>query len=228
MPRSSALLCVTALVLAIGVGCSSPAPDPKIPAVSAPSPSRSPEPSPASPAAEVPTAAAPGKVPKDLRDLDWAHTAVPGDFCDVPGLITFTSGEALAQSRTYGKVHTEHRPAEVVYGNVLGDSRVEAALLVGCDNNGGTGSGRIVWAYLVFASEQDKLKVIGVLTPQQAPPSSGASEFEKVQLTAGRVTAFEKWHRDTDPSCCPSGRAVTTWTPRAGGTLEAGAPRITA
>ncbi|NBE53344.1 hypothetical protein [Streptomyces boluensis] len=228
MPRSTALCCVTALVLALGVGCSSPEPDGKVPR-SKDSSSGSATAASTEPATDaLPTAGAPGKVPEDLRDLDWARTSVPGDFCDVAGLITFKSGRAWAQSKTYGKIHAENVPDQVTYGNVLGDSRVEAAMQVGCDNGGEMGSGRLVWAYLVFSSEQGQLKVVGTLTPQQDPPGFAVSTFEKVELSPGRVTAYENWHReDSDALCCPTGKAVTTWTPGADGSLEAGKPRIT-
>ncbi|MEU9063486.1 hypothetical protein AB0D13_32640 [Streptomyces sp. NPDC048430] len=36
--------------------------------------------------------------PDDLRSLDWESTAIPGDFCQVPGLIHFRSGQAPVRS----------------------------------------------------------------------------------------------------------------------------------
>jgi hypothetical protein len=222
MQRSPAVLCTTALVLALGAGCSSPTPDPKVPRASQPSYTETPESSPASP-----TAAALGSAPENLRDLDWERTAVPGDYCGVPGLITFTSGEATAQSDTFGKVHAEHYPEDVVYGDVLGDSRVEAALRVGCDTGGQTASGRLAWAYLVFTSEERELRLVGTVTPQQYLGGQ-ASAFDGIELASGRVVAHERWYRRNDATCCPSGKAVTTWRPGDDGTLEAGAPRVTA
>ncbi|GGV56899.1 hypothetical protein GCM10010294_03040 [Streptomyces griseoloalbus] len=133
----------------------------------------------------------------------------------------------MARSGTWGTAHAEHRPEDVVYGNVLGDSRVEAALLVGCDTGGETAGGRLAWAYLVFTSEEHELRLVGTITPQQYL-GGHASAFDGIELDSGRVTAHESWHRKNDPTCCPSGKAVTTWTPGDDGTLEAGSPRITA
>ncbi len=48
----------------------------------------------------------------------------------------------------------------------------------------------------------------------------------KVELTRGRVVAYETWYRPSDATCCPSGTAVTVWTLQ-GGRLSPGAPRIT-
>src|SRR5690606_36394621 len=104
--------------------------DARVPAASPPSYTETSGPAP------TPTLAgdaALGSAPEDLRDMDWAHTAVPGDFCQVPEPIRFTSGEATVRSERWGTVHAEQRLDTVVYGGVLGDSRAEAALLVGCD-----------------------------------------------------------------------------------------------
>ncbi|MET8566921.1 hypothetical protein [Streptomyces sp. NPDC004783] len=223
MHRPGTLVPLTALVLALGGGCSSPAPDPKVPRASQPAYTQTSEP------ADSPTSA--GKVlneaPDDLRGLDWARTAVPGDFCHVPGLIRFRSGKAPVRSDEWGSVRAEHFPDDVVYGDVVGDSRVEAALRVGCDTGGDTASGRLVWAYLVFTSEDGKLGLLGTITPQQYAGGQ-ASSFESIDLARGRVTAHESWHRQADGVCCPSGKAVTVWRVGDDGTLEAGAPRVTA
>lgn len=217
------LLCMTALVLTLGVGCSSPEPDAKVPPASQPPYTETSDPPSSTPS---PAADALGGAPEDLRQMDWARTAVPGDYCHVPGLISFTSGEATVRSERWGTVHAEQYPDGVVYGDVVGDARVEAALLVGCDTGGQTGSGRLVWAYVVFTSEEQRLRLVGTVTPQKYE-GGNASSFEAIDLANGRVTARENWHRSGDPSCCPSGAAVTVWEVGDDGTLKAGAPRVT-
>lgn len=222
MHHSRTSLCMTALVLAFGVGCSSPEPDAKVPPASRPPYTETSEPPPAPSPADDPL----GGAPEDLRQLDWARTAVPGGFCHVPDPITFTSGEATVRSERWGTVHAEQYPDDVLYGDVLGDSRVEAALLVGCDTGGQTGSGRLAWAYVVFTSEEQRLRLVGTVTPQKYEGGQ-ASSFEGIDLASGQVTARENWHRSTDASCCPSGKAVTVWRVGDDGILEAGAPRVT-
>ncbi len=224
MRRPSVLTCAAALVAALAAGCSSPTPDPKVPRASPSSydgASESPEPSPASS-----DTGSLGAATKDLRHMDWARTAVPGDFCDVPGLVSFTSGEATVRSDTHGTVHAEQYVEDVAYGDVLGDDGVEAALRVGCDTGGETGGGRLAWAFVVFAGEQGRLRLVGTITPQQYE-GGHASGFDGIELASGRVTAEETWHREMDPTCCPSGKAVTVWRVGADGLLTAGEPRVT-
>ncbi|GGP85369.1 hypothetical protein GCM10010247_68230 [Streptomyces calvus] len=222
--RLPTYLGTTVLVLACGVGCSSPTPDPKVPRAAPSSYTETSEPPPAAPPAD----AGPGSAPDDLHDLDWARLAVPGDFCDIPDPITFTDGEATAHSDTHGTVHAEHHPDDVVYGDVVGDSRTEAALLVGCDTGGQTASGRLAWAYVVFSSEEGRLRHVGTVTPQQYIGGQ-ASSFVSVLLDPGQVIAHESWHRRTDATCCPSGSAVTVWRvdrDDPDGTLKPGLPRV--
>ncbi|MFJ3326434.1 hypothetical protein ACIPMT_18520 [Streptomyces griseus] len=224
MHRPSLLTCATALVAVLAAGCSSPDPDPKVPRASPSSydgTSGTSEPSPTSSGA-----GSLGAATQDLRDMDWARTAVPGDFCDVPGLISFTSGEATVRSDTHGSVHAEQYVENVVYGDVLGDERVEAALRVGCDTGGETGGGRLAWAFVVFTGEQGRLRLVGTVTPQKYE-GGHASGFDGVELASGRVTAKETWHRELDATCCPSGKAVTVWRVGADGLLVAGEPRVT-
>ncbi|WP_324785174.1 hypothetical protein [Streptomyces sp. H51] len=226
MQRSSAALCAAAALLALGAGCSSPTPDPRVPRASTPShgetadssPGEVPEPSPTRPAGL-------GRAPEDLHDMDWAGAAVPGDFCDVRGLIRFRAGQAWAQSGKWGKVHAEDRPEAVAYGDLLGDSRDEAALLAGCDTGGETAGARLAWAYVVFTSEKGELRFVGTVTPQYVGRQAGA--FDGIQLASGRVVAHEVWFRESDPDCCPSGRATTRWTLDDDGTLDPDSPHVT-
>ncbi|MEU9063485.1 hypothetical protein AB0D13_32635 [Streptomyces sp. NPDC048430] len=68
---------------------------------------------------------------------------------------------------------------------------------MGCDTGGDTASGRLAWAFLVFASEDDQLLLLGTVTPQQYAGGQ-ASGFERIDLARGRVTAHESWHRHED------------------------------
>jgi hypothetical protein len=222
MWRHTAVLRTTALVLTLGVGCSAPSPGPKVPKASLPSYSE-----PAAPSSAPPAATSLGTAPQELRNIDWEHSAVPGDFCDIPHLINFTSGEATAQSRTWGKVHVGISPHDVTYGNVSGDSRTEAAVPVECDNGGGTAAGQLVFGYIVFASDARQLKLLGTITPQQNPSGVHTTLLGNIELAPGRVNVQEMWYRPGDPDCCPTGKATTTWTLNDDKILAAGPPHIT-
>ncbi|WP_257133004.1 hypothetical protein [Streptomyces sp. ms184] len=67
---------------------------------------------------------------------------------------------------------------------------------------------------------------MGTITPQKYE-GGHASGFDGIALASGRVTAEETWHRRMDPTCCPSGKAVTEWRVGAAGLLTAGEPRVT-
>jgi hypothetical protein len=173
----------------------------------------------------APTAAlSVGTAPSDLHDVDWANISLPGEFCDVPGLITFSNGEATGSSQRWGSVHL-FVDKHVVYGDVEGDSRSEAAVLTGCDNGGGTAGGQLGFAYVVLSGRGGSLDVIGSVTPKVEPPDVHTTLIGEITLARGQLTVHEAWYRPSDPTCCPSGTAVTVWKLEAG-RLVPGAPSI--
>ncbi|MBW5481091.1 LppP/LprE family lipoprotein [Streptomyces bambusae] len=229
-------LASTSLVglLLLTAGCGSPAPAPPITAggSSAPVPS-TPPPSSATPAAPstAPSGSASagvvvGPAPADLRQVDWAATPFPGDFCDVPGLVRQGSSEEVREnSRTWGRVHL-NQYGHMAYGDVDGDGRDEAAMPVSCDNGGGTASGQLVFGYVVFGRSPAGLVALGSLTPRQQPSGVAATRMGGVVLTSRRATVTEHWYRPEDATCCPRGRATTVWTFE-GDHVSPGSPSIT-
>jgi hypothetical protein len=163
--------------------------------------------------------------PADLHDVDWARVPVPGDFCGVPGLVTFKQDEATAASNRWGPVHL-FRSMPVVYGDLDGDGHSEAAVNVECDNGGGTADGQLAFAFVIFEGVRGRLIPIGTVTPQKNPPDQHVTLLTKVQLTRGRVIAYETWYRASDGTCCPTGTAVTIWTLQ-DSHLTPGPPRVT-
>lgn len=165
-----------------------------------------------------------GPAPADLHDVDWANTPAAGDFCDVPGLVRFDAkGEARATSTVWGPVRVR-RGLRVYYGDTDGDHRDEAAVYVGCDDNGFTQNTQIAAGYVVYGRAGKDLVVIGSITPRQkAGPYPTALAWP--EFAPGRIIVHEKWYRTNDPHCCPSGDATTVWT-RVGNRLIPGAPRI--
>ncbi|MGW6418526.1 hypothetical protein [Streptomyces sp. NPDC055055] len=168
-----------------------------------------------------------GSAPADLHAMKWAEIPVPGDFCDAPGLVHFDDiGESRANSRTRGQVHL-HRGDGPVYGDLDGDGKDEAALTVSCNNGSDTGAGDLIEGSVVFTRLGGQLISIGTLTPQHNPPEAGnCTRIGKVELTPQRITVEEHWYRQTDSTCCPTGKATTVWT-REGDRLVPGPPRIT-
>lgn len=193
----------------------------------------------ASPTAEVPApvvaqpvvAAIParldlGSAPADVRAVDWNSVALPGEFCDIDGLVTVENGEATARSGEWGRVHVDIWNDSTTYGDVDGDGDEEAALEVGCDTGGGTAASQLVNAYVVVDSSGGRLWGAGVLTPQGESGGAVPARLEDLQFGEGRVTVRELWHREWDSNCCPSGEAESTWELRDGVLEPAGIVEI--
>jgi hypothetical protein len=203
--------------------CGSPHAAPRIPRSFSSPPTTAERPTTPTPTTTV-GAGAVGAAPTDLHDVNLARVSIPGAFCGIPGLVTFTDNEATATSSRWGPVHLSRLPT-VAYGNVQGDARSEAAVNVECDNRDGTADGQLAFASIVFAGVQRRLNVIGTVTPQENPPNQHVTLLTMVQLARQRVIAHEAWYRSSDPTCCPSGKAVTVWTLQ-NGYLSPTAPHI--
>ncbi|MFD9501311.1 hypothetical protein [Streptomyces sp. NPDC060035] len=215
-----------ALLLMTGA-CDSPKPAPPVkPATQEPAGSdpASPPPSPTTSSADDPEVV--GPAPADLHDVDWATVRFPGDFCGVPGLVRFDAElEARAISRTWGHVRIGVG-SKVIYGDSNGDNRDEAAVYVGCDDDGLTQNSQIMAGYVIFGHAGKNLAVIGSITPQKEPLDNYATALVRAEFALGRIIVHEKWYRSSDAHCCPTGNATTVWT-REGNRLTPGAPRIT-
>ncbi|MFJ7298210.1 hypothetical protein [Streptomyces collinus] len=210
---------LTGVVFA-AAACGSPQPGPRISPPSHTSSATLQPPSRPSPT----TRKAVGAAPENLRDTEWPNVPIPGDFCDIPGLIHFKGKqEATASSHTWGTVHIYR--SDVVYGDIDGDRRDEAAVHIGCDNGGGTAAGQIAYGAVVFRNVQGQLIALGTVKPQKEPPAVHCTLLAKIVLTASKVTAHEKWYRPTDSNCCPTGTATTVWEVR-NDQLVPGVPHI--
>jgi hypothetical protein len=102
--------------------------------------------------------------------------------------------------------------APVVYGDVDGDGRPEAAVRVVCSNLGGTAAGQLAFSVVVFTSGPRSPRLIGVITPRQPRTADvHVPIVGPVRITHGRVMASEAWYGPRDGDCCPSGQARTSW-----------------
>ncbi|WP_241839431.1 hypothetical protein [Streptomyces sp. Root1295] len=117
------------------------------------------------------------------------------------------------------------RSQQVNYGDFEGDSRVEAAVYVGCDDDGITQNTQIAAGYVVFGRAGKNLVVLGSITAQQESQAAYPTALVRPEFARGRITVHEKWYRFSDAHCCPTGNATTVWT-REGHRLAPGAPRV--
>ena len=173
-------------------------------------------------------AAGAGAVARDIRQTAWGEVSVPGSICGAKGSIRLHNGRAIVRSSRWPslrRVHVASGWNPVRYGNLDGRGQAEAALVVGCNNGGGTAAGYLAYAQVVYTTTGDALSVVGVVTPQQQKPNRLPTLLE-VTIRRGKIIASEAWYGPNDGTCCPSGRAVTVWT-YARGTLAPSVPRVT-
>ena len=160
----------------------------------------------------------------DLHALDWRSLALPGAVCGSSRPIRLLRHPWGGAALLRGDVdHLWWNPLVVetwskpTFGDLDGDGRDEAAINVDCANGGGTGGGQLETSVVVFAAAGRSLHVVGVLTPRQplTPDTHVPVSFVRT-LGEGRVVVSEGWYGPYDGDCCPSGRARTVWTLRAG------------
>jgi hypothetical protein len=162
-----------------------------------------------------------------LRKVDWANVSLPGAVCAASRPIHLHHHTAflkevprrwahlLSSQREQGLrrgVRVDAGWEPVSYGT-LGDGGPDAAaLVVSCNNGGGTADGALAYAWVIFTGHPRNLDVAGIVTPQgpQSPhelPSTITLAFKD-----GGIKAREYWYGHRDGTCCPSGRATTIWT----------------
>jgi hypothetical protein len=157
----------------------------------------------------------------DLHRVAWGNVTLPGRACGVRAPVRLRDGKATVDP------HLEvnagwHR---VVYGDLDFDRRDEAAVSVACSNGGGTADS--VWAYAVvlFKAGASAPIPVAVIRPQHHVKRMPATLLQ-VTIRPRRVRGREAFYGRNDGTCCPSGRAVSTWV-YARGRLKLAGTRVT-
>lgn len=176
--------------------------------------------------------------PLDLHAVDWGDATLPGSVCRSPGPIRLHDGEAVAVPSSFDGP-TPNYPQDVgvdvgavVYGDLTGDGRDDAALPLHCNNHDSTAAGTTVVTVLLFDGAAGEAALLGELPSSQPRLGEVPNGMRVRQLLPGRVVGDESFYGPEDADCCPSGRASTTWpwtggalgTPGATITRAAGAP----
>jgi len=169
-----------------------------------------------------------GSRPKslNLHKVNWAEVTLPGSICGASHRIRLHHHLAVVASsrwRSWPRVTVDAGWNPVVYGNLDGDGQDEAALVVDCNNGGGTADGVLAYAQAIFTAAGNSPRVIGVVTPQR--PDTYGAPLLTVSIRRGKIVAHEAWYGPNDGTCCPSGRATTNWT-YAHGSLRPGKSHI--
>jgi hypothetical protein len=174
----------------------------------------------------------------DLRTVDWKNVSVPGAACRRSGSIQLRNGSALIPDSKSGHIGQpnsngprydglDELSPDVTYGDLEGSGHDEAALNLWCNNNGGTAGGAFLYSLVVYSGHSGRLQVVGLITPRQQPPDELPTTLGQPKIDVGTVTVPEYWYGARDGTCCPTGRATTTWRYSAG-RLEAGQSVVTA
>ncbi|MEU5824005.1 hypothetical protein ABZ798_23200 [Streptomyces sp. NPDC047803] len=162
------------------------------------------------------TSAKPGK-PLDLERVDWRNAVIPGGLCHHRGTIQLRDGTAINVSSTFDGPEPRMpqdvaaTTDQVVYGDLTGDGRWEAALPVLCANHNSTAAGQRAMGIMVFEGSTGRLRHIGTLTSQQPHLGEPPNAVRVERITQGRITATEMFYGPQDVNCCPTGLADSSW-----------------
>jgi hypothetical protein len=162
-------------------------------------------------------AGASGPGPIDLHTVDWNQVVLPGSVCGADHPIKLHSGYATVRSRRWpalARVYVDR--GRVVYGDLNGHGRDDAALQIVCANLGGTAAGQLAFAVVVYSPGIRTPTAVGVLTPLLRSTGHHVPILMPVSVTHDRVTVTEFTYGPHDPDCCPSGQATTVWLFKAG------------
>ena len=104
----------------------------------------------------------------------------------------------------------------IVYGDLEGGGVSDAAVPLMCDNNGGSADGQLLFSIAIFSGKGGDRHLIGLITPRVQPKADHVTiigTFDNAVMVAPhRLLIREVFYGTHDPTCCPSGRATTTWT----------------
>jgi hypothetical protein len=150
----------------------------------------------------------------NLHAIDWSKVALPGGVCG--------SSRPIRPHDHYIRADVDlpwWNPVVVswsatpVYGDLDGDGRDEAALNGNCANGGGTASGQLAFFGVVFKAVGRSLRVVGIVTPRQplTLDMTHVALGSVRSMGGGEVVVSEYRYGPYDGTCCPSGRAATTW-----------------
>jgi hypothetical protein len=149
--------------------------------------------------------------PGGLHDVHWAGVTIPGVVCGTSAAVRLRQGSATVVSLTYpwwDFVDVNTTPP--VYGRLAGTP--VAVLATECDNGAGTADGQLAFSAIVYASSDDRLRVVGVITPRQPfGMASHAPSLRGFSFKDGAIEVQEWWYGPDDGACCPGRVATTVW-----------------
>jgi hypothetical protein len=147
---------------------------------------------------------------------------MPGAACLTTGSLLLRGGSVLIPDEVRGhptkpggsgpRFDELSQFNDVTYGDLDGDGRDEAVVPLWCNNNGGTASGALLYSLAMFSARAGAVHFIGLITPKHQPVDELPTLLSDPRVSAGQVVVNEALYGPHDGTCCPSGRATTTWT----------------
>lgn len=167
----------------------------------------------------------PATKPADLHHADLKNVSVPGSAClqshpiqlrDGKARIADARGNPSPPSGTGARYVNLSEFGGVTFGDLESADVSDAAVSLTCDNNGGTADGVLLYSLAVFSGRTGHPVLLGLVTPRQQPAHELPTLFGDVNLSGGQLTVREFFYGPKDRTCCPTGRAETTWGYRNG------------
>lgn len=183
----------------------------------------------------------------DLHTVEWTTITAPGEACLTSGQVQLHANTAFG-GKQFGTalIPDEERGSPeppgaqsgprydrlnlsvdaITYGDIDDDGQDEALVPLSCSNNGGTASGALLYSMALYSGGNGTLHYLGLITPQQQPADQLPTGLSDPVISHAQIVVDEAWYGPGDGTCCPSGRAVTTWT-YSSGQLQPHGTRIT-
>lgn len=188
------------------------------------------------PRVSAPASMSPGMTGLDLRTADLKNVDVPGDVCDLPDPVQLRKGAAHLEDprgwpdhSLHGKKFINVTEWKTRFGSFEGPRTSDAVISLICDNNGGTADGQIKFTLGVYSGKSGTPRLLGLITPQLQPKHEHATLLgvapAYLRFGPHRITVKEAFYGPHDGTCCPTGRASTTWT-YDGQQLTPSSPRV--
>jgi len=171
--------------------------------------------SPAPPTVSPPSTTPSVALGSGLRSVNWRDVTVPGNSCESLRPIQLSDGKAVVSGGRSPDTRdiTGGAPSTVSYGQLDGTNVAAIRLYCGV-HNGETAASRIEDSIAVFTTANSKPVSLGLITAHVNPQASSQGSPTSLggpMFTGGHLNVEEYIYKPTDPDCCPSGIAISTW-----------------
>jgi hypothetical protein len=148
--------------------------------------------------------------PRDLRSLDLTEVPAPSGACGATREFIAKIDSPTLIDGDRGRVSVSVTD-KAVFGDLDNDGNDELARELQCGYDGGnTSAGQ---GFVLLSGSDGQVKALGLIDARYTAGNAQArGVVRNVVIAERQVTASELWYRPTDPQCCPSGQAITTWS----------------